>query len=312
MKRSVFILSMLALGAVLFALGYFFKPVTQQFQKPKALVRVNGVEITDLDLKREMLFLRVNDTTPVPDITREDILDRMINDVLILGEASRRKISVPEQEVGQFLESFWAGYDPKEIKRMMREYQLSQAAWREQVRRRLMVEHAVKKIIEDQVTVTPEEIDEYYWAHLNEFEQPPRVHARQIVVETQAQAEALKARLDKGENFEELAKRYSRGPEKEQGGDLGWVSATDLPQSFSRVLFKMNSGEISAPVSTDYGFHIFRLEKKETGGRMSAEDAKAKVAKDLKMNKTDQVFQTWLENLRSRATVVRQDQRGGE
>lgn len=312
MKRTVFLLSMLALGAVLFAVGYFFKPVTQRFQKPKVLVRVNGVEISDLDLKREMLFLKVNDTTPVSDITREDVLDRMINDVLILGEANRHKIAVTDQEVNQSMESFWAGYDPKETKRILREHQLPQAVWRDLVRRRLLVERAVKQIIEDQVSPTAEEVDEYYWAHLSEFDQPPRVRARQIVVETQAQAEALKGRLEKGETFDVLARKYSRGPEKEQGGDLGWVAATDLPQSFSRVLFKMNPGEISAAVATDYGYHIFCLDKKENGGKMAVEEAKAKVGRDLKMTKIDQVFQTWLENLRSRATIVRQDQRGAE
>jgi parvulin-like peptidyl-prolyl isomerase len=312
MKKIVFALSMLAIGSGLFVFGYFFKPVTQHFQKPHALVRVNGIEISDLDLKREMLFLKVSDSSPISDITREDILDRMINDVLIQGEASRHKITVADEDVTKYLDSFWAGYEPKETKRILRENQLSVTAWRELVRKRLVVERAIKQLIEDQVTVSTEEVDEYYYAHATEFDLPPRVWARQIVVETQAQAEALKARLNKGENFKELARQYSRGPEKEQGGDLGWVTAPDLPQSFSRVLFKLNPGEISAPITTDYGFHLFMLEKKENGGHMPLEEAKTKVSQDLKMTKTDQVFQTWLENLRGRAAIQMLDHRGGE
>jgi parvulin-like peptidyl-prolyl isomerase len=156
----------------------------------------------------------------------------------------------------------------------------------------MLIEQTITRVVEDRVHVGEDEVEGYYWTNLLEFYRPVRVHARQIVVETEAQAKTLKKQLDEGENFQALARQYSRGPEKDQGGDLGWVGADDLPQAFT----------------TNYGYHIFTVDKRERGGRISLDEAKKEIKEKIKLNKTDQVFQSWLGEIRAQANIAFKNQ----
>jgi parvulin-like peptidyl-prolyl isomerase len=312
MKKLWWIAGLTLLGAGLFAGGLFFQDLSLLFRPPRVLARVNGVEISEVDLKRELFLLRGNNTMPLSNLNREDVLDRLVNDVLILEEAKRLGLTVPEPQVLERLTAAREGYTPDEVSRSLKETRLTPAAWRELVRKQLLIEATVQKLVESQVHVGQEEIDSYYWSHLTEFYRPPRVHARQIVVETEAQAQELKRRLEAGEDFKSLAAKYSRGPEKDAGGDLGWVGQADLPRTFSQALFRLRPGEVSAPVATEYGYHLFKAEEFQPGGKLDPEEAKRKVAEELKLEKVDRAFATWLEDLRGKAKITLYDLRGDE
>jgi len=312
MKKVLVIVGIVIVGAGLFSLGYFSKYLTQRFYRPRVLVVVNGNDILDVDLKREMHFLQVSENMTFSDITQEDVLDRMINDCLIMEEAKRLQITVAEDKIEKYIKSFWQGYSPEEIERILKDQNLTSGEWRELIHKRLLIEETIKRAVEEQVHVGEDEIEEYYWTHLLQFYRQDRLRARQIVVETKAQAQTLKQKLDEGADFEELARRYSRGPEKDQGGDLGWVGKADLPQAFSRVLFKMKPGKYSDPVATQYGFHIFLVEERKRGGRISLEEAKKIIEEDLRLQKINQAFRVWLENLRAQANIVIPNRRGVE
>lgn len=312
MKKVLMIAALVLLGGGVFILGYFSQDISLRFHKPRVLARVNETEITDLDLKREMFFLKGTAAAPYSAINREDILDRLVNDALILQEAKRLQIRVPEAEVAERVKASREGYSSDEASRSLKENRLTPRAWRNLIRKQIIIEMTLQKAVESKINVSQEEIDNYYWSHLVEFFQPPRVHARQIVVETLAQAQELKRKLDEGADFRQLAAKFSRGPEKDQGGDLGWVGQSDLPQAFSQVLFRLEPGRVSDPVSTEYGFHLFRVDESQPGGKMPPEEAKRKIAKDLKIDKVDRAFQAWLEDLRGKAKITIYPVRGEE
>jgi peptidyl-prolyl cis-trans isomerase C len=312
MKKILWIFILLALGLVVFALGFYFQDISLLFNKPKVLARVNTAEITDLDLKREMAFLKVSENAGFSENTREDLLDRMINDTLILQEAKKLNVTVPESEVNSHVALAQAGYSTEESKKALKDLGLSADRWHDLIQRQLLIETVEQKAVESAVRVGEDEVDAFYWAHQAEFFRPPRVRARQIVVETLPQAQALKQKLQAGEDFLVLAKKYSRGPERDLGGDLGWVAELDLPRAFSTVLFRLAVGEVSEPVSTQYGFHLFRVEETDKGGKIPADEAKHKIAEDLKVEKADQAFQAWIEELRNKAKITIKDVRGGE
>lgn len=312
MKKILFIIAAVLAGGVLFSLGYGFKYFSGQWYVPRVLVSVNNQEIMENELKREMRFLQVSEGTAFSSITREDVLDRMINDRLILEEARRLKVSVPESAVDGFIAKFWEGYAPEEVSRLLEQQQLKPSDLRALMHTRMMVEATIKRAVEDPIHIGDDEVEAYYWSHIMQFYRQDRVHARQIVVETKAQADTLLQQLQAGETFASLAQRYSRGPEKDQGGDLGWVEKEELPQSFSRVLFSLRAGQVSQPVSTPYGYHLFLVEAKQTGGKIPLDEAKPLIAEDLKLQKIEKAFQAWLENLRAQATIVIHARRGAE
>jgi parvulin-like peptidyl-prolyl isomerase len=259
-----------------------------------------------------MEFLKVSENAGFGENTREDLLDRMINDTLILQEAQSLGLSVPEAVVNSRVAAARAGYSSAESKKALQDLGFNAERWHDLLKRQLLIDLTVQKAVEEKVRVGEDEIDEFYWAHQAEYFRPPRVHARQIVVETLEQAQAVAAKLKSGVNFQALAREFSRGPERDLGGDLGWVSELDLPRAFSQVLFHLPKGEVSSPVSTQYGFHLFKVEEKDPGGKIPAEEAKRKIAEDLKTEKADQAFQAWIEELRGKAKITIKDLRGGE
>jgi peptidyl-prolyl cis-trans isomerase C len=88
------------------------------------------------------------------------------------------------------------------------------------------------------------------------------VHARHILVETEDDAKAVKAELDKGADFAELAKKKSKDPGASDGGDLGFFTKDQMVPEFSQAAFALEPGKISDPVKSQFGWHIIKVEEK--------------------------------------------------
>ena len=84
------------------------------------------------------------------------------------------------------------------------------------------------------------------------------IHALHILVKTEAEAKEIKKQLDSGQNFAELAKKYSIGPNAERGGDLGNIEKGDLLPELDTVLRGLKNGEVSGIVKTELGYHILK------------------------------------------------------
>ena len=82
------------------------------------------------------------------------------------------------------------------------------------------------------------------------------VNAAHILVNSEKDAQNIMARLEKGENFEELAKRFSKCPSKKKGGNLGWFKKGEMVPEFENAAFSANKGDVVGPVKTDFGYHV--------------------------------------------------------
>ena len=85
------------------------------------------------------------------------------------------------------------------------------------------------------------------------------VNASHILVGSEKDAQSIMARLEKGEKFEDLAKRFSKCPSKSKGGKLGWFNKGDMVKEFEDAAFAGKKGEIVGPVKTEFGYHIILI-----------------------------------------------------
>ena len=85
------------------------------------------------------------------------------------------------------------------------------------------------------------------------------VNASHILVKNEKDANSIMARLEKGEVFEDLAKRFSKCPSKSKGGNLGWFGRGDMVPEFENACFNGTKGQVVGPVKTEFGYHIIKI-----------------------------------------------------
>ncbi len=110
----------------------------------------------------------------------------------------------------------------------------------------------------------------------------------------------LKKRIDEGEDFATLAREFSQDPgSAANGGDLGDVERGLMVKPFEKVLFEMNEGDVSAPVKTQFGWHIIKLFKISGGETKTFEQAKPEIEQELKTEQAESQIYDLAENLAS-------------
>jgi peptidyl-prolyl cis-trans isomerase C len=106
------------------------------------------------------------------------------------------------------------------------------------------------------------------------------VHARHILVKTEAEAKAIIAELEKGADFAELAKKNSTDPAASQGGDLGYFGRDEMVPEFAEAAFATPTGQFTkTPVKTEFGWHVIKVEDRRTKQPPSFDEARAEVGK---------------------------------
>ena len=129
------------------------------------------------------------------------------------------------------------------------------------------------------------------------------VRARHILVESEDEAKAIKAELDKGADFAELAKKKSKDPGASDGGDLGFFTKDQMVPEFSAVAFTLDAGKISDPVKSQFGWHIIKVEEKRNRKAPDFEQVKAQIETYV----TRKAQADYVAKLREAAKVERMD-----
>jgi len=151
-----------------------------------------------------------------------------------------------------------------------------------------------------QLDVSADEIQEFYYDHPDEFQNPKTVEARHILIKVNQDAgpeevakakEKIESILQKakgGQDFAALAKQYSEGPSKDKGGYLGPFKREQMVKPFADKAFSMKAGEISDPVRTRFGWHIIRVDKVNEVATTPFGDAKDGIRKKLAAERSKQ------------------------
>jgi len=199
---------------------------------------------------------------------------------------------MPPQERRPFLVTVLI--DMKVMANAARDQQMDQS---EIFRRRLeyLEERALRRAyFAEQIAteVTPAAVQAAYDAMVAEFEPQEEVHARHILVATEEEADAVKAELEGGADFAELARERSVDPSAQQnGGDLGFFSRGMMVGPFEDAAFALTEpGQISEPVQSDFGWHVIQLQAE----RESAPPPFEQVAQQLQQRV---MFETFEERL---------------
>ncbi len=130
-----------------------------------------------------------------------------------------------------------------------------------EAKKNLLEQYAVTKLLST-ITVTDDEVKKYYDEHKDEFAIGESVTAKHILVDKEEKIKEIKKEIEEGLDFSEAAQKYSTCPSKERGGDLGNFSRGKMVPEFEKVAFELETGQVSAPVKTPFGYHLIMTTEK--------------------------------------------------
>lgn len=161
----------------------------------------------------------------------------------------------------------------------------------------VMVDAGLQKWLEAH-PVTDEELRPEYDAQVAQM--PREYHARHILVDDKAKADALTKQLQDGGDFAKLAQKNSKDPSGKNGGDLGWFTLDTMVKPFADAVSVLEQNKITPlPVQSQFGWHIIRLEETRATAAPPFDEVKDRVKMLVQRKK----LQTYLEDLRKNAKI---------
>jgi foldase protein PrsA len=222
------------------------------------------------------------------------------------GEESRAPEDVPadaialigdvDKELEKIRKESFGGSDKKLQEALKREgLTLEQA--REELRDRLLQERLYERVTED-VEVTQEDIEAYYEKNKQQFSQPASRDVSHIILKTKAKADQVYAQLQGGANFATLAKQESTDKSTaKQGGKIPVTKGSTVPP-FDKVAFELETGEVSKPVKTQFGWHIIKANADAKPEKATPlEKVEKSIQQQLETEKKNEALQKWLKSL---------------
>lgn len=244
----------------------------------RVLAEIDGEKITLSEFTRELdkipLELKM---FVLSQVGKKNYLERMITKKLLLREAKKEGI---EKE--------------KEFQERLSE-----------LREQLLIEMLLKKKITTDFRIDDAELKKYYEAHKEEFKRPPEINTRHILLKTEEEARQIQEKLMKGEDFVELAKKYSIDPAaKVTGGELGYHPRGSLVPEYEEEAFKLKKvGQISGIVKSRFGYHLIRLEGIKPPSYAQFDEVKELIRQRMIQEKQGEILQKYIEDLKKNAKI---------
>jgi len=236
------------------------KTVLERAPEPgdKAVATVDGQPVWASDVKREAVsqgLIGEGEPLDVSSDSFRQMLDEVIDEKLLAAEAVKHKLDK----------------DPVAQRRL--------AAARDQILGNMLVQSVVDKAVNDQAIQT------LYQEQLSRSKLADEIHARQIVVATPAEAEAIKKQLASGASFESLAIEKSIDQATRfNGGDLGYFTTDVMPGAYDAALKDAKAGDIVGPVKIDNGYAVIKVEDRRPEPPISLEQARPQIVRFLTYN----------------------------
>jgi len=235
---------------------------------------------------------------------RVQMLNRLVENRLILQEAIREGIQVSDEEAGRLLKNLRRQFSSDQAMEELLKKGKTSIAERKKDDREFMMTRKLEAKLTEQIPISENDI-ENYWESARPFLAKDTVRARHILVGNEKVVEEVIQKLKKGEKFEALAKQYSQDTgTKDQGGELGWFSKEMVVKEFGEAAFGLKMGEISRPVKTQFGYHIIQKEGEKSKDDQTLEDHREHIRHNLQQERwTTSKRQEWVAALKAKAKI---------
>lgn len=229
-------------------------------------------------------------------------LDHLIQDELVLHYGRENSLLMNDADLENAFKKQKDLYSNKELEIMLKEKDLSLSFWKNHIERQIQINHILYTLHKSSLNITAQEIKNEYNKNRDDYEVSEQVRIRHIVTDTEDKAKEILLRLKKGENFAKLALEHSQAPERSQGGDLGYFSKGQMPEVFD-ICFKMEKGETSEVIQSEYGYHIFKLLDKQPAHILGLDRVTDDIYQKLFAKKQSAQYQKWFDEQKQKVKI---------
>jgi peptidyl-prolyl cis-trans isomerase SurA len=252
-------------------------------RQPVLLERVAAVVNNEIILESEVqrrlaqarqAMAKAKQPAPPESRLREQVLDRMINDLALLQRATQVGLSVDDITLNRAIARIAEqnGMSVQGLSAQLQSEGIAFERFRQDIREEILLTRLREREVDNRLTVSEAEIDAFLAAQGASLSRSEEWRVSQILLDSEAKAKAVAQRLQGGEDFAAVARELSLSPDGPNGGDLGWRAAERLPTIFLKAVEKLQPGQWTGPFQSPGGFHILRLEDRRSSIRSQVVD----------------------------------------
>jgi peptidyl-prolyl cis-trans isomerase SurA len=266
---------------------------------------LTGLDPAEMRLRDEKQYLEA----------RRNILNRLIEDRLTLEKIRQLGVKVTPKQVDSAVERIKKnnGLTQEDLIAGLKKSGMTYDSYRDKIKVQIERMELINFAVKSKIIIREEDITEYYNKHRDEFIVKGKVHLAIIVLKQKgmskqggsgslsSQAEDILARLKGGEDFGELARKFSKGPGAEDGGDVGFFKTSQIDPKLREIIKQMSPGDISEPIVRPSGIQIVKLIDNQEERLKPIEEVRDAIYQIFYQKEVNKRYSAWIKELKDKA-----------
>lgn len=325
MNKTMFLRTRKKIAATLLlisSLGFAALPPAHAEALDQIAVVVNKDVVLQSEIQQRMQFLKASDPA-ASKLSQQALMqaavDELIMERLQMQYAKENGLQVDDAMLDSAMNKMAANnkMNLATFQKAVERQGINFQTLREQTRRKILMDGLRKQQTAGKVTVSEREVADLISSQSAKLTAGEQFHLQHILLAApngtaidkvnaaRQNAEQIRQRVAKGEDFGALARQFSDNNAATNGGDLGWQAAESLPPAFTRVLSLMKPGQVSSVLRDAEGFHVLKLVERQSAKSAAAQDdaLRQKAADYIGGRKAEEQYRAWLQSLRSTAYI---------
>jgi peptidyl-prolyl cis-trans isomerase SurA len=247
--------------------------------------------------------------------TRRKVLNDLIDQKIALEKIRELEITVSPEEVDQAIERVKADnqLDQEGLLAQLKERGTSYEAYRKSIKTELERMRLISYEVQSKIMLKEEDIEKYYKEHIDEFTSGGKVRLALIFLRQADPTDKDEARnlyqsaqdiykmIENGEDFGNLARKFSSGPGAKDGGDLGTFKLSELNPEMAEQIKGLSAGDVAKPIIRPEGIQIIKVVEKDAEGVKSLEQVRNAIQSILYREELERRYSAWISELRDKA-----------
>ena len=298
-------------------------PRAQVVERIVALVNNEVITFSELEEAGKRLFDQVQQSSLPGEReeklkkARRAVLAQLIENKLLEQEIKNKKVEVPDRDVDGAIEDILKQNQltENELRKVLAKDGLTYSTYRRRIRDDLGKMRLINREIKSKIVIKEEDLRDAYKENLAKFTDPAEVKVQQIffpvsqlateeqIAAIRKEAQSILERARRGEDFAELARNYSRGPEAREGGVLGFFKHKELRPELEAAAFRLQPGEVSGLIQSSEGFHFLRVMERKGGEPKPFVEVQGQIREEMIQAEAERQFQEWMKSLKAKAFI---------